>query len=487
MAEKKKSTPKTPFEKIGAAYEREAIRQEKNDNPEMAARTRQAAAKSMTGTNQRAFEEDTQRAKESKVASKKKTPESKLRGKGVAKPDAKDSKPESKLRGKGVAVEAAGTKAKDAVSAAVERNPVSGPPSPAGDKENTGSGKSTERTPKPSSKLRGTMAPKEEDGTPFDGDAYAGSDEGKASRAAGMEKGKNKSPLRAAEDADARSKAAKDNPAKYGTTANPPKSPLRAGPEGTSGKSKGTRVGASDITTEMPATTKDKDAERASRIRGLVGSGVSTDPGDGGKMPDDPKPRTKPTVLITPTDKGEMPTPKADKPGFMDRLRGRVKSFTTPAAGGAPPAPPTPPSGSGGGVGPTGPMGPKGPAGPAPEPEVSSTLDTKDGKQSQSAPAGASYSFGDQAGGAQRNVGSRAQQGENSQMSGGDSAGNDVNKGNKHTQNINAGYGPVTATTSGKATGSGKGGVTASTTGTASSHPRAANATRGGRPTSRKK
>ena len=72
-------------------------------------------------------------------------------------------------------------------------------------------------------------------------------------------------------------------------------------------------------------------------------------------------------------------------------------------------------------------------------------------------------------------------------MSGGDSAGRDVNKGNKHTQNINAGYGPVTATTSGKATGSGKGGVTASTTGTASSHPRAANATRGGRPTSKKK
>ena len=407
----------------------------------MASRTRQAAGKSMTKENQRAYEEDTQSAKESKVASKK----SKSKGKAADKP-------------KTDAVGAAGAKAKNAVDAAVERNPVSGPPSPAGDKENTGSGKSTQRTPKPSKNDK-----------PADRPNFGSVKE---------QREKNPPPGNAGYSfgsvAEQRAKAGPVEPSK-----------LRAGPEGTSGMSKGTKVGANDITKEMPATARDKDAERTSRIKEL--SGVSTDPSDKGKMPDAPPARTKPTVLITPNDKGEMPTPKADKPGFMDRLRGRVKSFTTPAAGGAPPAPPTPPSGSGGGVGPTGPMGPKGPAGPAPEPEVSSTLDTKDGKQSQSAPAGASYSFGDQAGGAQRNVGSRAQQGENSQMSGGDSAGRDVNKGNKHTQNINAGYGPVTATTSGRATGSGKGGVTASTTGTASSHPRAANATRGGRPTSRKK
>ena len=391
------------------------------------------------------------------------------------------------------AVDAAGAKAKDAVAAAKDRNPIAqpasegdkqGPPSPAGDKENTGSGKSTQRTPKPS---KNDKSAEEEDGTPFDGDAYAKSKEGKASRAAGMEKGKNKSPLRAAEDADARAKSSSGQEDRASQQWK--QSRLRAGAEGTSGKSKGTKVGADNITTEMPATTKNKDAERADRIKELATSGVSKDPNDKGEMPDDPKPRSKPTVLITPNDKGEMPDP--NKPGFMDRMRGRMKSFTS-----RPGAPAAPSSGSGGGAGPAGPagpsgpagpMGPKGPAGPAPEPEVSSTLDTKDGKQSQSAPAGASYSFGDQAGGAQRNVGSRAQQGENSQMSGGDSAGNDVNKGNKHTQNINAGYGPVTATTSGKATGSGKGGVTASTTGTASSHPRAANATRGGRPTSRKK
>lgn len=471
MAEKKKRTPKTPFEKIGAAYENEAKRQEKNDNPEMAARTRQAAGKSMTKENQRAFEEDTQRAKESKVASKKKTPESKLRGKGVAKPDdkkegAKDSKPESlnpftqkKLREKDVAVEAAGAKAKDAVGKAVERNPVSGPPSPAGDKENTGSGKSTQRTPKPSSKLRGTMAPKEEeDGTPFDGDAYAKSDEGKASRAAGMEKGKNKTPTYAAEDADARSKSR----ARAYAGAEPPSFVMAP---------------KDDITTEMPATTKDKDAERTGRIKELVGASTKDGPGTKGR------------------DDGKMPTPKEDKPGLLGRLRGRMKSFTTPAAGGAPPAPPappTPPSGSGGGAGPTGPTGPAGPKGPAAEPAVSQTQDTKDGtKQAQTAPAGASVSFGDQTGGNQAGFGSRSTLAENAKAIVGDNAEKgDINKGNTHTQKINAGYGPVTATTSGRATGSGKGGVTASTTGTASAapaHPRAANASRGSRPTSRKK
>ena len=445
MAEKKKSTPKTPFEKIGAAYESEAKRQEKNQNPEMAARTRQAAGKSMTKENQRAYEEDTQSAKESKVASKK----SKSKGTSVAKPKAD-------------AVDAAGAKAKNAVDAAVERNPVSGPPSPAGAKDNTGSGKSTQRTPKSSSKLRGDMAPKEEDGTPFDGDAYAKSDEGKASRAAGMEKGKNKSPLRAAEDADARSKAAKDNPAKYGTTANPPKSPLRAGPEGTSGMSKGTKGKKDEITTEMPATTKDKDAERASRIREL--SGVSTDPGDGGKMPDAPPARTKPTVLITPNDKGKMPDP--DKPGLMSRLRGRVKSFTTPAAGGAPPTPP-----SGGGA----PATPAPSATPStPEPAVSQTQETKDGtKQTQSAPATSSgITFAPQAGGNVVQNSQYTEKGDNNK---------DV------TQTITGNGQPITATTSGKATSSGGRGITASTSGTATSHPRAANASRGARPTNKKK
>ena len=52
-------------------------------------------------------------------------------------------------------------------------------------------------------------------------------------------------------------------------------------------------------------------------------------------------------------------------------------------------------------------------------------------------------SFGDQAGGNQANVGSRAQQGENSQMSGGDSAGNDVNKDNTLSQGLSAETKPV--------------------------------------------
>ena len=485
MAEKKKSTPKTPFEKIGAAYESEAKRQEKNNNPEMASRTRQAAGKSMTKENQRAYEEDTQSAKESKVASKK----SKLKGTAV----------KSKLKGTAVAkpktdaVGAAGAKAKDAVDAAVERNPVSGPPSPAGAKDNTGSGKSTQRTPKSSSKLRGDMAPKEEDGTPFDGDAYAKSDEGKASRAAGMEKGKNKSPLRAGPegtggmskgskgeeagtpgDGDAYAKSEEGRAERAKGNAAGRNSPLRAA-EDADARSKSSKGKKDDITKEMPATARDKDAERASRIRGLVGSGVSTDPGDGGKMPDDPKPRTKPTVLITPNDKGEMPTPKADKPGFMDRLRGRVKSFTTPAAGGAPPAPPTPPSGSGGGYGPTPPSGGGYPDKPkAAEPAVSQTQETKDGtKQTQSAPATSSgITFAPQAGGNVVQNSQYTEKGDNNK---------DV------TQNITGNGQPITATTSGKATSSGGRGITASTSGTATSHPRAANASRGSRPTSKKK
>ena len=381
------------------------------------------------------------------------------------------------------AVDAAGAKAKDAVSAAVERNPVSGPPSPAGSADNTGSGKSTERTPKPSSKLRGTMAPKEEeDGTPFDGDAYTKSDEGKASRAAGMEKGKNKSPLRAAEDADARAKSSSGQEDRASQQWK--QSRLRAGAEGTSGKSKGTRVGANDTTTEMPATTKDKDAERADRIKELATSGVSKDPNDKGEMPDDPKPRTKPTVLVTPNDKGEMPDP--NKPGFMSRLRGRMKSFTTPAGGGAPPTPPAgsgggstpPPSGSGGGSTPPPPPPPPPPSGgkklPDPTPDSPRAINNQNSGYQVNRGLTMTGSISGVAEGA--NVFSAV--GEGAQLIG------DRNT----TQNITGGAGqPITATTTGKATSSGGRGITASTSGTASSHPRAANATRGGRPTSRKK
>ena len=515
MAAKKKSTPKTPFEKIGAAYESEAKRQEKNQNPEMAARTRQAAAKSMTKENQQAYEEDTQSAKESKVASKKSklkgtavAEKSKLKGTAVDKPkdDAeksklkgtavdkpKDDAKKSKLKGTAVdkskadAVGAAGAKAKDAVSAAVERNPVSGPPSPAGDKENTGSGKDTQRTPKPSSKLRGTMSPKgEEDGTPADGDAYAKSDEGKAERAKGNAAGR-KSPLRAGPegtsgmskgskyeapgtpaDGDAYAQSEEGRAERAKGNAAGRKSPLRAGPEGTSGMSKGTKGKKDDITKEMPATARDKDAERMGRIKEL--SGVSTDPSDKGKMPDAPPSRTKPTVLITPSDKGKMPDP--DKPGLMSRLRGRVKSFSSPAAGGAPPTPSTPSTPSGGGYPDAPKAEPK--AEPAAEPTASQTQETKDGtKQTQSAPATSSgITFAPQAGGNVVQNSQYSEKGDNSK---------DV------SQTINGNGQPITATTSGKATSSGGRGITASTSGTATSHPRAANASRGARPTSKKK
>ena len=457
---KKKSPPKTAFEKIGSAYESEAKRQEKSGNPEMAKKTRQSAAKSMTPENRKALEESAQAAKNKKSTKKK----------GTSK--------------KADAVEAAGAKAKDAVDAAKERNPIAqpasegdkqGPPSPAGSKDNTGYGTSTQRTPKPSSK-DSTPASTDDEGTPFDGDAYAKSKEGKASRAAGMEKDKNKTPLYAAEDADARSKSR----ARAYAGAQPPSFAMAN----------------NDITTEMPETRREKDEARTARIKELATSGITKTPNDKGEMPDDPKPRSKPTVLITPNDKGEMPDP--NKPGFMSRLRSRMGSFTSrPGAPAATSTPPTPPSGggpSGGGSTPPPPPpsgGDKGPATPAAEPKaepaVTQTQDTQNGKQTQTAPAGVSVSFGEQAGGNQANVNSRATQGDNSQMTGGDNAGNDINKGNTHTQKINASYGPVTATTSGRATSSGKGGVTASTTGTASSHPRAQNASRGGRPTSRKK
>ena len=440
MAEKKKKTPKTPFEKIGAAYESEARRQEKSGNTELALRTRQAAAKSMTKDNQKAFEEDTQAAKERKMASKK-----------------------TKSKDKGVdAVEAAGAKAKDAVGKAQERNPIGetkassktkksksekkevettgdkqGPPNPAGDKENTGYGTSTQRTPKASSKDK-----------PADRPNFGSVKE---------QREKNPPPGNAGYSfgsvAEQRAKAGPVEPSK-----------LRAGAEGTSGKSKGTRVGANDITTEMPATTKDKDAERADRIKELATSGVNKDPGDDGKMPADPAPRTKPTVTVTPTRDGKMP--EKDKPGLMDRMRGRMKSFTS-----RPGAPAAPSSGSGGG------------STPPPPPPSGGTKSTF----APPAAEDAASSYGDYTGGNDSSVGKRASTGGGDILGSGSKAGRDQYTGNTHTQKISAGYGPVTATTSGKATGSGKGGVTASTSGTASTHPRAQNANRGGRPTSKKK
>ena len=440
MAEKKKKTPKTPFEKIGAAYESEARRQEKSGNTEMALRTRQAAAKSMTKDNQKAFEEDTQAAKERKMASKK-----------------------TKSKDKGVdAVEAAGAKAKDAVGKAQERNPIGetkassktkksksekkevettgdkqGPPNPAGDKENTGYGTSTQRTPKASSKDK-----------PADRPNFGSVKE---------QREKNPPPGNAGYSfgsvAEQRAKAGPVEPSK-----------LRAGAEGTSGKSKGTRVGANDITTEMSATTKDKDAERADRIKELATSGVNKDPGDDGKMPADPAPRTKPTVTVTPTRDGKMP--EKDKPGLMDRMRGRMKSFTS-----RPGAPAAPSSGSGGG------------STPPPPPPSGGTKSTF----APPAAEDAASSYGDYTGGNDSSVGKRASTGGGDILGSGSKAGRDQYTGNTHTQKISAGYGPVTATTSGKATGSGKGGVTASTSGTASTHPRAQNANRGGRPTSKKK
>ena len=460
MAEKKKKTPKTPFEKIGAAYESEARRQEKSGNTEMALRTRQAAAKSMTKDNQKAFEEDTQAAKERKMASKK--------------TKSKDKKTKSKDKGAD-AVEAAGAKAKDAVSAAVERNPVSGPPSPAGAKENTGSGKSTQRTPKASSKDKPTKD--KEPARPNFGSVSEQREKNPPPKSeypnfgsVKEQREKNPPPGNAGYSfgsvAEQRAKAGPVEPSK-----------LRAGAEGTSGKSKGTRVGANDTTTEMPATTKDKDAERADRIKELATSGVSKDPNDKGEMPDDPKPRPKVTVLTDPGDDGRMPTPKEDKPGLMSRLRSRMGSFTSrpgaPAATSTPP-PPAPPSGSGGGSTPPPPPPSGGKKLPDPTPDSPRAINNQNSGYQVNRGLTMTGSISGVAEGA--NVFSAV--GEGAQLIG------DRNT----TQNITGGAGqPITATTTGKATSSGGRGITASTSGTATSHPRAANATRGGRPTSRKK
>ena len=389
---KKKSPPKTAFEKIGSAYESEAKRQEKSGNPEMAKKTRQSAAKSMTPENRKALEESAQAAKNKKSTKKK----------GTSK--------------KADAVEAAGAKAKDAVTAAKERNPIAqsssagdkqGPPSPAGSKDNTGYGTSTQRTPKPSSKNKSEDRPK------------FGS------------------------VAEQREKAGPVKPSK-----------LRAGAEGTSGKS-GPAFRQNDITTEMPETRREKDEARTARIKELANSGVSKDPSDKGEMPSDPTPRSKPTVMVTPTKDGKMP--KSDKPGFMSRLRSRMGSFSSrPGASAGAGAPPTPPAG-GGGYAPT----------PPPTPPAS--------KQ-------AGQAYGDV------NTGTMNDYSINKRSTDSNvSVGGDMNIGNVHNQNLKNSGGGITATTSGKARSS-KAGITASTTGSAtSSHPRAQNASRGGRPTSKKK
>jgi hypothetical protein len=432
---KKKSTPKTPFEKIGAAYESEARRQEKSGNTEMATKTRKAAAKSMTPANKKALEESAQTAKDKKKTTKKKSTSKKVD-----------------------AVEAAGAKAKDAVTEAKERNPISqpasegdkqGPPSPAGSKDNTGSGTSTQRTPKPSSKDRpkfGSVAEQREKNPPPGNPGYTfGS------------------------VAEQRAKAGPVEPSK-----------LRAGAEGTSGKS-GPAFRQNDITTEMPETRREKDEARTARIRKLANANrndarddISKDPSDKGEMPSDPTPRQKPTVMVTPTKDGEMP--KADKPGFMSRLRSRIGSFTSrpgaPAATSTPPPPP--PSGSGGGSTPPPPPPSGGKKLPDPTPDSPRAINNQNSGYQVNRGLTMTGSISGVAEGA--NVFSAV--GEGAQLIG------DRNT----TQNITGGAGqPITATTTGKATSSGGRGITASTSGTASSHPRAQNASRGGRPTSRKK
>lgn len=409
---KKKSPPKTAFEKIGSAYESEAKRQEKSGNPEMAKKTRQSAAKSMTPENRKALEESAQAAKNKKSTKKK----------GTSK--------------KADAVEAAGAKAKDAVTAAKERNPIAqsssagdkqGPPSPAGSKDNTGYGTSTQRTPKPSSKTKsedrpkfGSVAEQREKNPPPGNPGY-----------------------KFGSVAEQRAKAGSVEPSK-----------LRAGAEGTSGKS-GPAFRQNDITTEMPETRREKDEARTARIKELANSGVSKDPSDKGEMPSDPTPRSKPTVMVTPTKDGQMP--KSDKPGFMSRLRSRMGSFSSrPGASAGAGAPPTPPAG-GGGYAPT----------PPPTPPAS--------KQ-------AGQAYGDV------NTGTMNDYSINKRSTDSNvSVGGDMNIGNVHNQNLKNSGGGITATTSGKARSS-KAGITASTTGSAtSSHPRAQNASRGGRPTSKKK
>jgi len=426
---KKKSPPKSAFEKIGSAYESEARRQEKAGNQDMAKKTRQAAVKSMTPENKKALEESAQASKSKKGKKEKKT----------EKVDA---------------VEAAGAKAKDAVTAAKERNPIAqsasegdkqGPPSPAGSKDNTGYGTSTQRTPKPSKKDKPADRPnfgsvkEQREKNPPPNSAYPNFGSVKEQRE------KNPPPNSAYPNfgsvAEQRAKAGPVQSSK-----------LRAGAEGTSGKS-GPAFRQNDITTEMPETRREKDEARTARIKELANSSVNTDPNDKGEMPDTPAPRQKPTVLVTPTKDGEMP--KSDKPGFMSRLRSRMSSFssrpgapTAPAAGGGSTPPP-----SAGGY-------------PTPPP----------------APKQAGQAYGDV------NTGTMNDYSVNKRSTDSNvSVGGDMNIGNVHNQNLKNSGGGITATTSGKARST-KAGITASTTGSAtSSHPRAQNASRGGRPTNKKK
>lgn len=412
MAEKKKKTPKTPFEKIGAAYESEARRQEKSGNTEMATRTRQAGAKSMTGTNQKAFEEDTQAAKERKMASKK-----------------------TKSKDKGAdAVEVAGAKAKDAVGKAQERNPIGETKTSSKPKKSK-----SKKDKEPARPNFGSVSEQREKNPPPKNE-YPNFGSVKEQRE------KNPPPGNAGYSfgsvAEQRAKAGPVEPSK-----------LRAGAEGTSGKSKGTKVGANDITTEMPETRREKDEARTARIKELANSGVSKDPSDKGEMPDTPAPRQKPTVMVTPTKDGEMP--KSDKPGFMSRLRNRMSSFASR------PGAPTAPAAGGGSTPP-----PSAAGYPTPPP----------------APKQAGQAYGDV------NTGTMNDYSVNKRSTDSNvSVGGDMNIGNVHNQNLKNSGGGITATTSGKARSS-KAGITASTTGSAtSSHPRAQNASRGGRPTSRKK
>jgi hypothetical protein len=416
---KKKSPPKTPFEKIGVAYESEARRQEKAGNEDMAKKIRQAAVKSMTPENKKALEESAQASKSKKGK----------KGKKTEKVDA---------------VEAAGAKAKDSVAAAKERNPISKPESegekPA-DRPNFGSVKEQrEKNPPPNSEYPNFGSVKEQrEKNPPPNSEYPNFGSVKEQRE------KNPPPNSAYPNfgsvAEQRAKAGPVQPSK-----------LRAGAEGTSGKS-GPVFRQNDITTEMPETRREKDEARTSRIKELATSGMSTETSDKGKMPS-----TKPTVLVAPTKDGEMS--KSDKPGLMSRMRSRLSSFTSRSSAGSAPA--------------------KGGAGYPPPPPPSGGKTTSFAPPTQAVQAGQAY--GD------ANTGTMNDYSINKRSTSSTvSVGGDMNIGNVHSQNLKSSGGGITATTSGKARST-KAGITASTTGSAtSSHPRAQNASRGGRPTNKKK
>jgi hypothetical protein len=439
---KKKSPPKTPFEKIGVAYESEARRQEKAGNEEMAKKTRQAAAKSMTPENKKALEESAQASKSKKGK----------KGKKAEKVDA---------------VEAAGAKAKNAVDAAVERNPTSAPSSstgkstrralPAGYGDYRSSrGKDAETQRATDREFDRLEAEDKEKDKPADRPNFGSVAEQRAKNpppnseypnfgSVKEQREKNPPPNSAYPNfgsvAEQRAKAGPVQPSK-----------LRAGAEGTSGKS-GPVFRQNDITTEMPETRREKDEARTSRIKELATSGMSAETSDKGEMPS-----TKPTVLVAPTKDGEMS--KSDKPGLMSRMRSRLSSFTSRSSAGSAPA--------------------KGGAGYPPPPPPSGGKTTSFAPPTQAVQAGQAY--GD------ANTGTMNDYSINKRSTSSTvSVGGDMNIGNVHSQNLKSSGGGITATTSGKARST-KAGITASTTGSAtSSHPRAQNASRGGRPTNKKK